>query len=190
VRSTRNRNDQISGSIVYEATLALAKMRTYCNQARVVHLPLLGFSLEWSPERRAELRDAWMRWRNIYDILQPMETMSDSLSPDSREVMLPARWWNSRADQRTVDALQTNLAGTLATFLNDVAYPIRDAKIRIEPLHFDTDAQKISNVSRLVLDLIEPRGQGLVDRASTTVVRLRETVLRNRAGLPWGVAAA
>jgi hypothetical protein len=184
--STRDRNDQIAGRIIYEATLALANMQTYCNQARLVHVPLQGFSLEWSPERRAELRDAWIRWRSIYDILPTLEAVTDTLY--LREVKLPTHWWHQgRKDQETVEALQTDLAGTLAMFLNDVAYAIRGAKVFMEPNDFDVDAQSIKDVSRMVLDLVEDPGQTLVARARTTVMRLRQTVLAQRPGLPGEV---
>ena len=181
--SIRDRNDQITGRIVYEATLVLAKMRIYCDQARLVHLPLQGFSLEWSPERRAELRDAWIRWSAIYDVLPTLEAVYDTL--DLREVKLPTRPWR-REDQRTVEALQNDLTETLAIFLRDVAYAIRGAKIEIRPIDFDVNAQTIEDVSDLVLELVEDPGRELVARARTIVMRLRETVLRGRARLPPG----
>ena len=65
LNSTNDRNNQIVGRIVHEATLALANMRTYCSQALLIHVPLQGFSLEWPQERRDQLRDAWIRWRSI-----------------------------------------------------------------------------------------------------------------------------
>jgi hypothetical protein len=182
--SIRDRNDQIAVRIVYEATLALAKMRIYCDQARLVHLPLQGFSLEWSLERRAQLRDAWIRWSAIYDILPTLEAVYGTLS--FREVKLSTLPWR-REDQRTVDALQTDLVETLAAFLIDVAYAIRHAKIEIRPIDFDEDAQTIDDVSALALNLVEDPGRELVARARTTVMRLRETVLRGRAWLPPGV---
>jgi hypothetical protein len=181
--SVQNRNNQIADRIVYEATLALANMRTYCNQARLVHVPLQGFSLDWPPERRAHLRDAWIRWRSIYDIFQALETVTDTLH--LREIALPTRWWHrGEQDQQAVEPLQTELAWTLARFLNDVVYQIKHAKISIEPNDFDVDAQSIKDVSTLVLDLVEDPGETLVAQARTTVVRLRETVLGRRADLP------
>lgn len=182
--SIQDRYDQIAGRIVYEATLALANMRTYCDQARLIHLPLRGFSVEWPTERRTQLRDAWTRWSAIYDVLPALEAVTDTLY--LRKVKLPTRPWH-REDRRTVEALQTELAGTLAMFLNDVAYAIRDAKLTILPIDFDKDAQTIDQVSKQVLDLVEDPGRELVARARTAVVRLRETVLRGRAGLPHEV---
>ena len=181
--SIKDRDDQIADRILYEATLALADMRTYCNQARLLHVQLQSFSLDWPQERRDQLRDAWTRWRSIYDILPALETVTDTLY--LREVKLPTHWWRrGKEDQQTAEALQTELAGTLAMFLNDVAYEIRGAKIYMEPNDFDVDAQSIKDVSRLVLGLIEDPGETLVARARTTVVRLRETVLGQRADLP------
>jgi len=180
--SINNRDDQIAGRILYEATLALADMRTYCNAVRVVHLPLRRFSLEWPPERRAQLRDAWTPWAAIYDILPTLEAVTDTLY--LREVKLPTHWWRRGRDQQTAAALETDLAGTLAMFLNDVAYEIKHAKIYIDPIDFDHDEQSIRDVSNLVLELVEDPGSALVARARTTVMRMRETVLRQRAGLP------
>jgi hypothetical protein len=182
LNSAKNRNDQISGRIVYPPTLALAYMRTYCNQALRVHLPLQGFSLQWPPERRAELRNAWTRWRGLYAVLPAMETVNETLS--FRQLELPTHWWESREDQRTVVELQSDLARMLTTFLRQVAYRIRDDKRLIRPMDFDTDDQKIKAASDQVVDLIEDQGQELVAQARTTVVQLRETVLRNRPGLP------
>ena len=185
LNSTGNRNDQICGRIVYPATLALASMRTYCNQARRVHVPLQGFSLQWPPRRRAELRDAWTRWRGLYEVLPAIETVNETLV--FRQLELPTRWWGNRADQRVVANLQTRLTGTLRSFLHEVAYRIRDDKIQIRPTDFDTNDQKIRDASDRAVYLIEGRGQELVTQAGTTVVQLREIVLRNRPGLPQAI---
>jgi hypothetical protein len=182
LNSTRDRNDQICGRIVYPATLTLAYMRIYCNQVLRVHVPLRRFSLEWPPQRRAELRDAWTRWREVYDVLPVMDTVYDTLI--FRQLELPTHWRESREDQRKVANLQDKLVGTLNTFLRDVAYPIRGDKMGIEPDDFDGEAQHIRDVSDRALNLIEGQGQELVRQVSRTVVQLREIVLRNRPGLP------
>ena len=183
--SISDRDDQIAARILYEATLALAKMRTYCNQVRLVHLPLRRFSLDWPPERRAELRDAWTPWAAIFDILPTLEAVTDTLY--LREIKLPTRWWRNTDAQRTVAALETDLAGMVAMFINDVAYGIKYSKIYIDPVDFDTDAQSIRDFAVLALGLVEGPGQALIARARVIVMRLRETVLRQRAGLPENV---
>lgn len=182
--SIKNRNEQIAWRILYEATLALANMRTYSNAVRIVHVPLQGFSLDWPQERRDQLRDAWTPWRSIYDIVPSLEAVTDTLY--LREVKLPAHWWQKeeQRNQETVAALAADLAGTLAMFLNDVAYEIKTGKIYIIPGDFDTDAQSIQDFSNLALRLVEDPGSALVARARTTVMRLRETVQQQRGGLP------
>ena len=180
--STSNRNDQICGRIVYPPTLALAYMRIYCNQVLRVHVPLRRFSLEWPPQRRAELRGAWTRWRDTYDVLRVMETVYDTLI--FRQLELPTHWRESREDRQKVANLQDKLVGTLDTFLHDVAYPIRGDKMGIEPDDFDGDDQNIRDASNRALNLIEGKGHELVRQASRTLVQLREIVLRNRPGLP------
>jgi hypothetical protein len=180
--SVKDRDDQIAARILYEATLALARMRAYCDQIRLVHLPLRRFSLDWPPERRAELRDAWAPWASIFDILPALETVTDTLY--LREVRLPTHWWRDKQDQRTVAALETELAGIVAMFINDVAYQIKHAKIYIDPVDFDTDDQSIKDFAQLALGLIADPGDVLIGRARTAVVRMREIVLRQRSGLP------
>jgi hypothetical protein len=182
VVSIKDRDDQIAARILYEATLALARMRTYCNQVRVVHLPLRRFSLDWPPDRRAELRDAWAPWASIFDILPALETVTDTLY--LREVRLPTRWWRDKEDQRAVAALETELAGTVAMFINDVAYAIKHAKIYIDPVDFDTDDQSIKDFAQLAMKVVEDPGDALIARARTAVVRMRQIVLRQRSGLP------
>jgi hypothetical protein len=147
-----------------------------------VHLPLRRFSLDWPPERRAELRDAWAPWASIFDVLPALETVTDTLY--LREVRLPTRWWRDDTDQRAVAALETELAGTVAMFINDVAYGIKHAKIYIDPVDFDSDAQSIRDFAHLALGLTEDPGDVLIGRARTAVVRMRERVLGQRSGLP------
>jgi hypothetical protein len=184
--SVNDRDDQLVGRILYEPTLALARMRTYCNAARLIHVPLQGFSAEWPEERRHQLRDAWIPWRSIFDILPSLEAVTDTLY--LREVRLPSHWWQFRKDperdRQTLAALQTELAGTLAMFLNDVACKIASAKIYVIPSDFDNDDQSIQDYSNLVLSIVQDPGRSLVARARTTVIRLRETVLSQRPGLP------
>jgi hypothetical protein len=185
--TVQNRHDQIADRIVYEATLVLVSMRAYCNQARLIHVPLQSFSLNWPQERREQLRDAWTRWRSIYDILPALETAHDTLRV--REVVLPTRWWSrgDKKDRQAIDGLQAELAVTLAMFLDEVAWRIRRSKIYIKPNDFDVDSQSIIDVSDLVLQVVEHRGQELVGQARFAVVQLREIVLRGRPGLPKAV---
>lgn len=185
--SIQDRNDQIADRIVYEATLALANMRTYCDQARLIHVPLQGFSRSWPRERRDQLREAWIRWRSIYDVLPALEMSDDTLQ--LREVVLPTRWWRpgDKKDQQTADALQADLAETLAMFLDEVAKPIRGDKLGIRVGDFDSDPYTINEVADRALYLVEGPGYALVARARTKVVRLREIVLRGRPGLPQQV---
>lgn len=183
IAAISDKRDNQAARILYEAERALAQMRVYCKQARDVHFPLLGFSIGWPEAKRHHLRDVWVCWRTIYDVLY---TLEDARDMSQRQAPLLTNWRHHR-DAAEIDALRADLAAILQEFLQNVAYKIKQGKIYILETDFDNDEASIRDVASMVLDTIEGPGEHLVGRGRPIVFTIREKVLAARPKLPADV---
>lgn len=184
VEEERDKRDDRSALLLYNAGMVYQSMRTHAAGCRLAYSPWRTFSPDWLHDEKKNAWDNLQQFINEHEIYprlqQALPALDDDIEWLTGSRLHPLR---TRLYRKTLTSAK-ELAATGHSYLDEVAMPIRiqklkpEAWINHEEVFSGGDAEVVRHKAEVMLDIVENRGNQVLDAASKAFGGLQHDVLR------------